>query len=203
MLDTTPATPPKVERREVVPFTSEPAGRFMKAALGHRLEALFTSALAVGLRSGECNALQWPDLDLDKGAITVHHTLQRKQGEGLVLMPSKSEKSRRTIELPAACVTALCAHKERQDQERKLAGSRWHDTEYVFTSTIGTPIDDRKILKEFNSLVPAAKLPKQRFHGPALRTVPLSTILTRYFPDSKADGDHFHCEFPASVRAAS
>lgn len=29
---------------------------------------------------------------------------------------------------------------------------------------IGTPIDDRKILKEFNALVEAAKLPKQRFH---------------------------------------
>jgi len=35
---------------------------------------------------------------------------------------------------------------------------------YGFTSTIGTPIDDRKILKEFNSLVTAAKLPTQRFH---------------------------------------
>jgi len=39
------ATPPKVERREVIPFTPEQAGRFMKAALGHRLEAL-SSALA-------------------------------------------------------------------------------------------------------------------------------------------------------------
>jgi len=33
-----------------------------------------------------------------------------------------------------------------------------------FTSGIGTPIDDRKILKEFDALVAAAKLPKQRFH---------------------------------------
>ena len=46
------ATPPKVERQEVVPFTPEQAGRFMKAELGHGLEALFASALAVGLRSG-------------------------------------------------------------------------------------------------------------------------------------------------------
>jgi integrase len=42
------ATPPKVERREVVPFTPEQAGRFMKAALGHRLEALFTSNASRG-----------------------------------------------------------------------------------------------------------------------------------------------------------
>jgi integrase len=55
-------------------------------------------------------------------------------------------------------------HRERQEQERTLAGSRWKETGHVFTSTIGTPIDDRKILKEFNTLVKAAGLPKQRFH---------------------------------------
>jgi integrase len=38
------------------------------------------------------------------------------------------------------------------------------DTSHVFTSTIGTPIDDRRIRQEFNALVEAAKLPKQRFH---------------------------------------
>jgi integrase len=158
------ATPPKVEKYEVTPFTPEQASRFLKAAIGHRLECLFTSALAVGLRSGECSALRWPDVDLDKGTITVRHTLQRKKNEGLVLMPPKSEKSRRTIELPALCISALDAHRERQQQERLLAGTRWQETGHVFTSTIGTPIDDRKILKEFNALCCAAKLPKQRFH---------------------------------------
>jgi len=48
------ATPPKVEKREIVPLTPEQAGRFLKAALGHRLEALFTSALAVA--SGPASA---------------------------------------------------------------------------------------------------------------------------------------------------
>ena len=174
------ATPPKVEKREIVPFTPEQAGRFLKAALGHRLEALFTSALAVGLRSGECSALRWPNVDLAKGLVIVKHTLQRKKGEGLVLMPVKSEKSRRIVELPAACVTALGAHKELQDQERLLAGSRWKETGYVFTSRIGTPIDDRKILKEFNSLVEAAKLPKQRFHD--LRHACISLLAAQGVP---------------------
>ena len=79
-------------------------------------------------------------------------------------MPPKSEKSRRTIQLPASCVAGLKAHRERQQAERALAGSAWQETGYVFTSGIGTPIDDRKILKEFNALVVAAQLPKQRFH---------------------------------------
>ncbi len=162
-------TPPKAEKREITPFTPAQAGRFLKAAMGHRLEALFTSGLAVGLRSGECSALRWSDVDMDAGRVTVRHTLQRVKLPGekrghLVLLPPKSKKSRRTIELPATCVTGLGAHKQRQEQERALAGSRWKNTDHVFTSTIGTPIDDRKILKEFNALVKAAGLPKQRFH---------------------------------------
>ena len=111
------ATPPKVEQREITPFTAEQAGRFLKAAMGHRLEAPFTVGLAVGLRSGECSALRWQDVDLEKGTITVRHTLQRKKNEGLVLLPPKSEKSRRTIELPASCTAALKAHRERQAAE--------------------------------------------------------------------------------------
>jgi hypothetical protein len=35
------ATPPKVEKKEISPFTPQQAGDFLKAAVGHRLEALF------------------------------------------------------------------------------------------------------------------------------------------------------------------
>jgi len=35
---------------------------------------------------------------------------------------------------------------------------------FVFTSTVGTPIDDGNALREFDAVVKAAGLPKQRFH---------------------------------------
>jgi len=159
------ARPPRVVRREVAPFNPEQAGSFLKAAVGHRLEALFTCALAVGLRSGEASALRWQeDVDLEAGQVTVHHTLQRQKGTGLALMPPKSEKGRRTIELPSVCVAILKRHRQNQVLERQLAGSRWQETGHVFVSTIGTPIDDRKVLREFDAIVKAAGLPKQRFH---------------------------------------
>lgn len=175
------ATPPKVEKREITPFTAEQAGRFLKAAAGHRLESLFTVGLAVGLRSGECSALRWEDVNLETGAVAVKHTLQRLKKHGLVLMPPKSEKSRRTVQLPASCIGSLKAHRERQQAERALAGSAWQETGHIFTSTIGTPIDDRKILKEFNALVEAAKLPKQRFHD--LRHACISLLRAQGVPD--------------------
>jgi hypothetical protein len=84
---------------EITLFTLEQATRLLKAAMGHRLEALFTVGLATGLRSGECSALRWPDVDLEAGSVTVRHTLQRVKQPGekkgrLMLLPPKSKKSR-------------------------------------------------------------------------------------------------------------
>ncbi len=64
--------PPKVERAEIRPWTREEAQRFLDHARGDRLGALFSVALALGLRKGEALGLQWDDADLDaavKGAI--------------------------------------------------------------------------------------------------------------------------------------
>ena len=68
-----------------------------------------------------------------------------------MLLPPKSDKSRRVIEIPRVCVEALRCHAERQQQECTWAGSRWKEQSFVFTSTIGTPLDDRKVLSEFTS----------------------------------------------------
>jgi integrase len=174
------AKPPRVEDREVQPFTPEEAGRFLAAAKGHRLEALFTCGIAMGLRSGEAAGLRWQDVNLEDGIITVRLAIQRQKGLGLVLVPPKSKKGRRTVELPGVCVAALRRHAELQDLERAVAGSRWIESGHVFTSGIGTPIDDRKILKEFNALVSVAKLPKQRFHD--LRHLAISLLAAQGVP---------------------
>jgi integrase len=50
--------PVRVKRHEVQPLTLEDARRFLDAARGHRLEALFSVALAVGLRLGEALGLR-------------------------------------------------------------------------------------------------------------------------------------------------
>jgi integrase len=124
--------------------------------------------------------LRWPDVNLDQGVITVRNALQRQTGKGLVLAPPKSDSSRRSIELPAVCVEALKAHWERQQAARTWAGSAWKETGHVFTSSIGTPIDDRRILREFTTLVEAAKLPRQRFHD--LRHACISLLAAQGVP---------------------
>lgn len=171
--------PPTVERVEVRPLTPDQARRLLDAAQGDRLEALYTVALALGLRLGEALGLRWEDIDLDARELRVRVALQRIDGK-LQLKEPKTAKSRRTVTMPTATVAAIRGHRVRQLEERLLAGSRWQDSGLVFTSTIGTPLEPSNVLKQFKALLARADLPKQRFHD--LRHCCASLLLAQNVP---------------------
>ena len=152
-----------VPKPEFIPFTLDEAKRLLAAAKGHRLEALFTVALAIGLRHGEALALLWDEVDLKAGELRVNATLQRVDGQ-LIRTEPKSEESRRVVPLAPFCVDALKRHRKNQQLERAAAGDEWQETGYVFTSRIGTPLIDRNVLRDYYKLLDQAKLPRRRFH---------------------------------------
>jgi integrase len=166
--------PPRAQQQaESHAFSSEQARAFLDAVRGQRFEAAFTVAVAVGLRQGEILGLQWPDIDLDTGQLTVRAALQRVDKK-LVRVEPKSKRSRRTLMLPEVCLTTLRRRKADQDAQRKWAGTRWNETGYVFTTRIGTPVDPRGLLREYYAITrPKAKegedpvklkFPAIRFH---------------------------------------
>lgn len=155
--------PPRVRRPEVQPLAPDEARRLLNVVEDDRLAALYSVALALGLRQGEALGLRWLDIDLDAGTLTVRNALQRIDGK-LQLVEPKTSKSRRTVALPDVAVAAIRAHRVKQLQERLVAGSRWHDMGLVFTSTIGTPLDGRNVTRHFQKLLRDAGLPRQRFH---------------------------------------
>ena len=155
--------PPKVRRPEVLPLSPENARAFLLAVHGDRLEALYSVALAVGLRRGEALGLRWRDIDLEKGELMVRNSLQRVGGR-LELTELKTERSRRTISLPQTAVNSLRLHRARQLQDRLLAGSRWRDAGLVFATTVGTPLEPRNVLRHFHRALEEAGLPRKRFH---------------------------------------
>ena len=155
--------PVRVEHREMTVLSPAQARTFLDAVRGDRLEALYSTALAVGLRQGEALALRWQDVDLEAATLRVEHGLQRIAGK-VQLVPTKSTRSRRTVVIPGMVADALRAHRTRQLEERLLAGGRWHDDAYVFTSTIGTPIDASELRRAFAAVLRRAGLPVIRFH---------------------------------------
>jgi integrase len=158
--------PPRVPQREVRPLSRADARVLLEAARGDRLEALFTVALAVGLRQGEALGLRWPDVDLDAGTLTIQRSLQRVGGEWLFLEP-KTARSRRTLPLPGPVVAALREHRARQLQERLRIGPAWEGERWgdlVFTDEAGGPLSGFHVRRRFYALLAVAGLPPMRYH---------------------------------------
>lgn len=155
--------PPRMTKRQIKPLEPDQARRLIAAAESHRLGALITVAVALGLRQGEALGLQWADVDLDKSTLYVRHALQRNGGTWKLVEP-KSERSRRTVALPRVVIGALKAHRTAQLEERLAAGENWTDFGFVFCTRTGSPIDPSNAKRIFRALLKAADAPTIRFH---------------------------------------
>lgn len=122
------------------------------------------------------SGLRWSDVDFDKQSLRVEGQLQRLDGEWK-LVETKSESSRRTLPLPARIVITLRAHRVRQLEEKLLTGEKWKESELVFTTSIGTPIEERNLVRKFHLLRQKAGLRHQRFHD--LRHCAASLLLAQ------------------------
>jgi site-specific recombinase XerD len=60
--------------------------------------------------------------------------------------------------LPQRCVEALREHRVRQAEDRLAAGPLWQDRGLVFASTVGTPLDDHNVRRQFRAITEAAGL---------------------------------------------
>jgi len=164
---------PRIPHHEIHPFTPEEARRFLDAARGERLEALYSVALAVGVRRGEALGLRWQDVDFDRRVLTA---VQRVNGKLRFLEP-KTERSRRTLSVPDTVVAALRTHRIRQLEERLAAGRRWQDFGLVFATRVGTPLEPRNVHRDFKRILVKAGVPDQRFHD--LRHAAASLLLAQ------------------------
>ncbi|HEX6525606.1 MAG TPA: site-specific integrase [Streptosporangiaceae bacterium] len=96
-----------------------------------RLAALFVLSITLGLRPGELRKLTWDLVDLDRGVVHVWRSAS-KSGD------TKTPQSKRSLELPKRAITALKAHKARQDRQREAAGESWQGTNLVFCHEDGS-----------------------------------------------------------------
>jgi len=159
---------PRQVRHEIEPLSPAECRWLLDQVKGDRLEALYVVALASGLRQGELFGLGWGDVDLDAATVTVRRAWGiTATGPGFC--EPKSERSRRTVQLPAVAVAALREHRKRQLSERLRMGPAWQGEEgepdgLVFCTEIGTACDSRNVTKAFQRHLAAAGLPRRRFH---------------------------------------
>ncbi len=166
--------PPKSTRHEREMLTIAQVHMLLHYAQGDRMAAVLVTAIALGLRKGELLALTWQDVDFAKGTVTVHSSLQLIEGKPRI-METKTKQSNRTITLPGIVSDALCTQRLRQEEARRLAGARWKQTEYIFTTSVGTPFGPTNMSRELDRVLQKAGLPHIRFHD--LRHLAASLLL--------------------------
>ncbi len=156
-------TPPRPAKREIKPLTREQVSTLLSAAEGERLYPLYVLAVTTGMRSGELLGLQWRDMDLEAGTLTVRRTVFCG-----VVSPPKTSAGRRTIRLSRLAVRVLGAHEREGD--------------WVFCSSTGTSLDVHNFRKKsWLPLLKRAGLPKPtRFHD--IRHTAATLLLMRGVP---------------------
>lgn len=182
------ADPPKGGTFKAHVWSGEEVLRFLAVAQTDRLYALWYLAVTTGMRRGELLGLRWEDVDWPRGCLTVERTLTVAEGRPVVSKP-KTAKGQRRIYLSPEGIDVLSAHRKRQTTERAEMQDTglWRDTGYLFTSSIGTPIDPNNLKRGFVTLADTAGVPRIRIHDlrhsyaslAALRGVPAKVLSAR------------------------
>jgi integrase len=148
---------PRVTRAEIRVLTPPEVARFLAAADGDRLFALYVLALDSGMRQGELFALTWSDLDEERHEVEVTRSLSEVRGVHRV-KETKTRKGRRRIPLSATAWAELCRHRDRMRAEG-------HGSLLVFPTSGGTFSRKSNVVRRhFHPAVERAGLAGVRFH---------------------------------------
>ncbi len=71
-------------------------------------------------------------------------------------------------------------HKLKQQEDRLAAGNEWKETGLIFTNSLGGPIDNRNLLRNYKQFLRDAGLAEIRFHD--LRHTAVSLMLNAGIP---------------------
>lgn len=168
-------TPPRNQRKELRTWNRDHVRRFLDAATSDVYAPLWEIALATGMRRGELLGIRWQDVDLTRGTLTIQQAVTLLNDKAIIQQP-KSAASRRTVRLPAHCIAALQAHKDRRAFGTPQRTSSDEARDLVFTNTTGGIIHPRNLIRNFALIMEqeekrriaetpdATPLPRIRFH---------------------------------------
>ena len=144
---------PKLKEKPVECFTLAEQKRIEQAILNGKKDKLYGIILCLysGLRIGELIALQWDDIDLTKGILTISKSCHDGK-DGLIIDEPKTATSRRIIPLPKQLVPILRSVKKRSDSSSVVSAN-------------GKPVSVRSYQRSFELLLKKLKIPHKGFHS--------------------------------------
>jgi integrase len=122
------------------------------------MAALWRTTAMTGLRRSEVCGLQWRDVDLEGGSLSVRRAVVMVRGRPHPKEP-KTARSRRRVDLDGGTVSSLKDWRRRQLEDRLRAGEAWRVDDWVFTNELGEPVNPEWVGKRFRRLIAGTDLP--------------------------------------------
>ncbi len=166
VLSSNPADSAELPRRsapEMKAWTVEHVGVFLAAAESHPQWIVWRLLLMTGARRGEVLGLDWPDVDLTHGRITIRQTWSMA-GNTPMLGSPKTAAGLRVIAVDAGTVAALKRWKTEQGRYRLAMGEGWPTTNAVTTEQDGQRIHPQVLTRRFHALCRDLAVPAIRLH---------------------------------------
>ena len=149
-------------------YSLEEVDELFKRAKGDPVEFPILMAAFYGLRRSEIMGLRWQSIDFSGNSIMIDHTVVQFRSEGqMKVIPkdrTKNESSCRSLPLVPQFRELLLRMKERQNQCRKLCGSCYIDSGYIYVNDLGIPYKPNFVTQHFKVLLKKNGLRDIRFH---------------------------------------
>lgn len=155
-----PPRPAPKPDTETLGWTVDEAGRFLSAAITHRLSALFHLGLVTGLRRGELLALRWLDVNVEECYLYVRQQLAIERNRPVLKQVGPDHGADRIVTFGPATAGALARHRAAQALERDRAGDTWVESGLVFTTRVGGWVDPSNVGRLMDGLIDLAGVPR-------------------------------------------
>lgn len=144
--------PPVIDHYEAATLDDEQVRRLLAACHGTEIYVPVLLAVTLGLRRGEALGLQWQDIDLQHGVLSVRRSASYRDG-GMVTGATKTRSSRRTLLLPSGVAGEL--------REISVGCT---PSQFVCCRSDGSLLTTNALYHQFAWVLEQSKLPHIRFH---------------------------------------
>lgn len=157
---------PKKVKKESKFYDLEQTKTLLRALDGEdiKYQAIIRLALDTGCRLGELTGLEWDDIDLRTGIVSINKTTQRINHQ-LVESTPKNNTSIRTVYISEPTIEVLEKYKKYIYDIKEQLGNKWLGSKKVFTSDDGGSIHPDVPRKILTRVLEKYKLPIINFHG--------------------------------------
>ncbi len=150
---------PRVPRREITVLTRADLHNLLEVAREYKHHLIIRLLAVTGARLGEVLGLNWRDIDLEKGTVTIRRAADLRYRQ---LKETKTASSQRILSLDLETIALLKDFKKAQGKG-KVTALRKGDA-LVFTAPDGRPVREMAVRRTMARILKKAGLDHMRIH---------------------------------------